>query len=482
MATSDSNLTMFRPPAARGMGTLDRSFFQTKVPLKAARVVDNKLISSIRQKLVQSNDLLRDLRCHIIRPDPDLDRAKLGLRCFLLRPELQATGTSAPAHQTDGQRGNIVWPHSSVVADLVERRMISIIPYTLNLDYAFWTYQDIVSAIIPAGSQDELPSGFTSVGHIAHFNLREQWQPYKHLIAQILLDKNSNLQTVINKIDDVGEESEFRTFRYEVLAGPDDLNVVVSNANCTFAFDYSKVYWNPRLHTEHHRLVSTFQEGEAVCDVMAGIGPFAVPAGKQKVFVWANDLNPDSYSSLQDAIRRNKVGAFVTPFNVDGRHFIRDATSQLLHSCPKFVEVPEKSRKHAAEERSIKTYTQPKTFQHYVMNLPGSALTFLPSFIGLYAQTGCLNLLPSGSSMPLIHVYCFGRKILPGDDSGSTYNQICEEISRQLGFEMKCGECDDGNVSVFEVRDVAPKKSMFCASFRLPKEVAFRQGLDGGDF
>lgn len=42
-----------------------------------------------------------------------------------------------------------------------------------------------------------------------------------------------------------------------------------------------QVYWNSRLETEHKRLVSTFHPGDVVADIMAGIGPFAVPAGKQ---------------------------------------------------------------------------------------------------------------------------------------------------------------------------------------------------------
>ena len=53
--------------------------------------------------------------------------------------------------------------------------------------------------------------------------------------------------------------------------------------------------------------MSLFGEGEAVCDVMAGVGPFAVPAGRKRVFVWANDLNPDSWEALRDAVGRNKV-------------------------------------------------------------------------------------------------------------------------------------------------------------------------------
>ncbi len=143
--------------------------------------------------------------------------------------------------------------------------------------------------------------------YLAHLNLRDHSLPYKSLIATVLLDKNPNIKTVINKVDEVGSGNEYRTFNYEVLAGEPKLNVEVKEQDCFFRFDYSKVYWNSKLDTEHRRLVQLFNEGDAVCDVMAGVGPFAVPAGKKGVFVWANDLNPDSYASLKDAITRNKV-------------------------------------------------------------------------------------------------------------------------------------------------------------------------------
>lgn len=123
----------------------------------------------------------------------------------------------------------------------------------------------------------------------------------------MLLDKTQNVRSVINKIDDVGTTNEYRTFQYELLAGDPNMNVELKEGNCIFRFDYSKVYWNSRLETEHRRLIEMFKEGEAVCDVMAGVGPFAIPAGKKKVFVWANDLNPDSYASLKEGIQRNKV-------------------------------------------------------------------------------------------------------------------------------------------------------------------------------
>ena len=123
----------------------------------------------------------------------------------------------------------------------------------------------------------------------------------------MLLDKNPAIRTVINKIDDVGAENAYRTFKYELLAGDPSLQVEIKELDCTFRFDYSKVYWNSRLNTEHERLVDLFRPGEAVCDVMAGVGPFAVPAAKRRIFVWANDLNPDSYASLVNATSLNKV-------------------------------------------------------------------------------------------------------------------------------------------------------------------------------
>ena len=127
------------------------------------------------------------------------------------------------------------------------------------------------------------------------------------------MEKNAKVETVINKTNSVGSTSEYRTFSYEVLAGEPNLQVEVKEMGCTFRFDYAKVYWNSRLDTEHRRLVDKFHPGEAVCDVMAGVGPFAVPAGKKGVFVWANDLNPASYDCLEDAIQRNNVRARSLP-------------------------------------------------------------------------------------------------------------------------------------------------------------------------
>lgn len=372
---------------------------------------------------------------------------------------------------------------SPKLRDLHRNGTIGIIPFDLHLVYAHWNYQDIMQAIMPDEPGDELPTGFSLVGHVAHLNLREKYLQYKHLIADVLRDKNPTVKTVINKLDHVGEESEYRTFQYEVLVGPDDLNVEVHEQGCAFRFDFAKVYWNSRLHTEHERLVALFNEGDAVCDVMAGVGPFAVPAGKKNVFVWANDLNPESYASLTDAVKRNKVTDFVRPFNANGHDFIRTATSSLLQTNHTVsIYSKKKPRTSTAtpgdSPNPLKTLIQPRLFSHYVMNLPATALTFLPSFIGLYTNIPSYSpdeirklFAPySSTPLPMIHAYCFSTK---SDDNVVEAHEICAEISRQLDFEITPSTPE---TQIWDVRDVAPKKRMFCASFRLPAEVAFRVG------
>ena len=293
--------------------------------------------------------------------------------------------------------------------------------------------------------------------------------PHKHLIGQILLDKNPGVLTVINKTEDVGTESVFRTFPYEVLAGPDDMDVTVMSNDCEFKFNFGKVYWNTRLNTEHERLIGKFREGETVCDVMAGVGPFAVPSGKKNVFVWANDLNPDSYEGLSWAIKRNKVDQFVHASCSDGQEFIRSATKSLPTAKRSAVLKPKRSRaitkpKPVQGERVI---DEPASFDHYVMNLPASAVEFLGAFRGTYSGREREFQPYTERKLPMVHVYCF----VPRRDTESEESQaVCDLVSKHLGHLITLESPD---LEVWYVRLVSPKKKMFCASFRLPPEVAF---------
>ncbi|KAL2432216.1 tRNA (guanine(37)-N1)-methyltransferase [Exophiala dermatitidis] len=456
---------VFRPPVNRSMQTLDRSFFRKVVPLAAATVSDPRQITNVRKELDKTGDMLRLSNIKPLREDDSAPGAK----AILLRPGINANEPTT-------------W--SPTISKLVEANLAKLRPYDLTLTYDDWTMHNILEAILPEIPEEEkeTPAGFAQVGHVAHVNLRSPYLPYKHLIGQVLLDKNPTVTTVINKILDVGTESVFRTFPYEVLAGPDDLDVVVHEAGCEFRFNFGKVYWNSRLGTEHARVFENFKEGEAVCDVMAGVGPFAVPAGKRKVFVRANDLNPDSYASLEDAIKRNKVADFVMASCMDGREFIRRATNELashqrtVKLAPKVKisrTASEEERKALQEEaeKSAKVLQEPAAFSHYVMNLPATAVEFLDAFKGTYHGRQTEFAPYTETKLPLIHVYLFQAKLATEE---AEMVEICERISKHIGVEIKIDD-PELEMDIRYVRLVAPKKKMFCATFRLPASVAFAE-------
>lgn len=297
-------MCLFRPPVLAKSTILNKAAFARTFNIAAASVRDIKQISRIRQTLSKSSDMLAIERHPSVVSDPDASLAARGGKCLLLKPAI-----SAAAPDTWGP----------VVSELVRHEEVGIVPYELTLGYDYWSFRDVLMTLMPTELHEDIPAGFNTAGHVAHLSLRPQHLPYKMLVAQVLMDKNSNIKTVINKTENVGSHDVFRTFPWELLAGENDLMVDLIENRCTFRFDYGKVYWNSKLEGEHTRIISLFRPGEVVCDVMAGIGPFAVPAGKKGVFVWANDFNPESYRFLKDAVTKNKAS-----LDLYRRHTSRD--------------------------------------------------------------------------------------------------------------------------------------------------------------
>lgn len=55
--------------------------------------------------------------------------------------------------------------------ELVENGTVGLGPFTIDLDYSYWTYAEIIEAILPEEdvADGEFPEGFTLTGHVCKF-------------------------------------------------------------------------------------------------------------------------------------------------------------------------------------------------------------------------------------------------------------------------------------------------------------------------
>lgn len=89
-------MALFKPPIHRSAkAVLDRTLFRKTVPISAARITDNKLISKYRGNFEKSKELLHAERLTNVRKDPDATLAAKGVKCLLLRPDVKPNGRNA---------------------------------------------------------------------------------------------------------------------------------------------------------------------------------------------------------------------------------------------------------------------------------------------------------------------------------------------------------------------------------------------------
>jgi len=181
-------------------------------------------------------------------------------------------------------------------------------------------YKSLVS--VPEELRRFLPTSFDVIGNIGIFRLPDELSSYSKEIGSALLSVFPRLRTVAM---DKGVKGEFRVRDLEVVAGDDKLETVHQEYGIRLLVDPSRVYFNPRLAGERHRIASLVKEGETVIDMFSGIGPFAIMIAKQaKPFVvFALDINPDCIEYMKRNIEINKI-TNVAPIEGDSKLLIFD--------------------------------------------------------------------------------------------------------------------------------------------------------------
>ncbi|KAJ3204231.1 tRNA(m(1)G37)methyltransferase [Entophlyctis luteolus] len=461
------------PPANKGLASLA----ETAVFSRSLRLVALRVPQAACSRALQAlpPHLLDIPRLRSIISDPCSDPAA-PTKLVLLNHSISSRETLPQAVSTFATANN---------AEIVEN-------HELVLDFNYWTADQLIRSVLP--DRLNVPSSFELIGHIAHMNLRNEYLPYKNIVGEIILKKNNYVRTVVNKTDSI--DHTFRFFKMELLAGDNDMIAEHKESSCKFKFDFSRVYWHSCLQTEHERLVAMFKHGEAVCDVMAGVGPFALPAAKNRgCLVFANDLNPESFKWLGENIALNKLSHLVRPYNMDGRDFIwkslddlntPDVVAEMESKTPRpFKKGGKKGSEKVGKESLAQSsnsvqagsetqgssnlepgqQTNFRIFNHYVMNLPATALEFLDAFRGLFH--GREKVVPP-AKLPIVHCHCFSTAL--GDLKGD----VLRRAERYIG----CAIPQENIMAIHLVRDVAPKKEMLCISFRLPAEAAYAKRIN----
>ena len=122
------------------------------------------------------------------------------------------------------------------------------------------------------------------------------------------------------------------------------------------------------------------------------------------------------------------------------------------------------------KRKSSKTYItldEPKTFNHFVMNLPATAVEFLDAFRGLYQAREADFTPATEQELPMIHVYLFTTR---HDDPTQEEEEVCEVVSKHLGSEH---HATDGRCGIVRCQAGQPKEADVLCEFPLAEGGGF---------
>ena len=173
--------------------------------------------------------------------------------------------------------------------------------------------------------------------------------------AEKLLASRPSLHTILFPESQV--EGDFRTRRFEVLAGVPTTKTSYMEYGLSFAIDLEAAYFSARLASERRRILARMSAGERVLDMFAGVGPFALALAGSASLVVASDINPAAILLMAENIRLNRAGR-VLPVLSDADRL------------PGFL---------------------PRTFDRVIMNFPLYAYRFLPSALRLCRPGGTIH-------------------------------------------------------------------------------------------
>src|SRR3989475_12682688 len=275
------------------------------------------------------------------------------------------------------------------------------------------TLEEALADRMPSDLLSKLPRSFDVVGDIAILELDSELAAFETGIAQAIMEVHPNVRAVFAKSGEVSGPERVRPLRY--LSGENRTRTIHREQGCLFKVDLSKVFFSPRLSTEHQRVALLVDKGERVVDMFAGVGPFSILIAKRvgDVRVEAIDTNPEAVELLRENVRANKVESKVHAHLGDSRDIIRENFTHVA--------------------------------SRVIMNHPSASKDFI--------KEACDALHPTGG---LIHYYTFAGSNWEADSRN--------ELERRV---EESGYIAERVLEIHRVREVAPMKWQVAVDLRV---------------
>jgi tRNA wybutosine-synthesizing protein 2 len=144
-------------------------------------------------------------------------------------------------------------------------------------------------------------------------------------VGEALLELHGEADTVLARH---GIQGEHREPDVEVVAGDGDTETVHTEHGTRYALDLARVMFSPGNKAERARMGDVVEAEEAVLDMFAGVGYFALPMARGGADVTAVERNPVAFQYLLENAVLNGVEDRVTPIRADCRDAVADAVER----------------------------------------------------------------------------------------------------------------------------------------------------------
>ncbi len=172
-------------------------------------------------------------------------------------------------------------------------------------------------------------TGHDIIGSIAIIEIPKELESREKIIAETLLEINTQIQTVLKKADI--HSGVYRTQKMTYLAGVNTKETTYRENNVTLKLDVEKVYFSIRLSNERKRIMEQIKPREEILVMFSGAAPYPVVLAKntKAKHITGIEINPDGHKYGLENLRLNKIHN-VLLINDDVHHAIPNIYQKII--------------------------------------------------------------------------------------------------------------------------------------------------------